>query len=447
FIDSQLRDISDSLQRVELQVERFKDQNVITDMNREAYRLYEKLEGLEMQKAQLGIKKNYYDYVDNYIRKGENLDQVILPTSIGIDDGVLTGLISQMINLQMEYKLATTSDKLENPILLRHRDRIEQIRGDILESILQQRATDKIQEDFYSKQITQLEQQLSYLPVAERRFVSIQRRYSLLENLYVFLMQKKAEADISKASTTSDIIVVNPPMRTGGAITPKEGQNYAVAIFAGLILPLIFFGLQELLNTKVQSRDDIEKITKIPFLGGIGHKKDPGNLVVQNQPKSSVAESFRSMRSNLNYFTGSRDKVVFIITSSVSGEGKSFTTINLGTVLAFSGKRTLIIGADMRKPKIFGDFNLHNTTGLSTFLAGMSNSFDEVVQPTGIENLDLVSGGPVPPNPSELLLSTRMDEFIKEALSRYEYVLIDTPPLAIVTDAFVLSKYADQMVF
>src|SRR5690606_33327510 len=281
----------------------------------------------------------------------------------------------------------------------------------------------------------------------ERQFVSIKRRYSLLENIYVFLMQKKAEADISKASTTSDIIVVNPPMRAGGAITPKVSQDYAIAAFVGNVLPLLIFALQEVLYTKVQSRDDIEKITNIPFLGGIGHKKDPGNLVVQNQPKSAVAESFRSMRSNLNYFTGSRDKVVFVITSSVSGEGKSFTTINLGTVLAFSGKRTLILGADMRKPKIFGDFKLHNSTGLSTYLAGMTQSFDDVVQATGIENLDLVSGGPVPPNPSELLLASRMDNFIQEALARYDYVLIDTPPLAIVTDAFVLSKYADQIVF
>src|SRR5690606_27111554 len=239
----------------------------------------------------------------------------------------------------------------------------------------QQQASDRIQEEFFNKQLAELERQLSHLPVAERQFVSIQRRYSLLENLYVFLMQKKAEADISKASTTSDIIVVNPPMRAGGAIAPNVRQNYTFAFLAGLVLPLLVFALQELLNTKIQARDDIEKITKIPFLGGIGHKKDPGNLAVQNQPKSSDAEAFRSMRSNLNYFTGSRDKVAFVITSSISGEGKSFTTINLGTVLAFSGKRTLILGADMRKPKIFGDFNLHNSTGLSTYLAGMSRTF------------------------------------------------------------------------
>src|SRR5690606_5209256 len=162
------------------------DKNVITDMNRETFRLYEKMEGLEMQKAQLDIKQNYYKYVNDYIRKGENLDQVILPSSIGVEDGVLTSLITQMINMQMEYKLATGHDKLENPIILRRLQRIDEIKGNILESINQQEATDKIQSNFYAQQIAQLEQQLSYLPVAERQFVSIQRRYSLLENLYVF---------------------------------------------------------------------------------------------------------------------------------------------------------------------------------------------------------------------------------------------------------------------
>src|SRR5690606_11505169 len=159
---------------------RFKDENVITDMSREAYRLYEKLEELELEKAQLGIKRNYYQYVDSYIRKGENLDQVILPSSIGINDAILTSLISQMVNLQMELKLATSNEKLENPILLRYKDRIEAIKHDILESIKQQEATDRIQGDFFNKQIAELEQQLRNLPVAERQYISIQRRYSLL---------------------------------------------------------------------------------------------------------------------------------------------------------------------------------------------------------------------------------------------------------------------------
>ena len=164
------------------------------------------------------------------------------------------------------------------------------------------------------------------------------------------------------------------------------------------------------------------------------------------KPKSAVAESFRAIRSNLNYFTGNQIKKVFLVTSSISGEGKTFSTINLATVFAMSGRRTLIIGADMRKPKIYTDFDLSNTRGLSGYLSNL-NVFSEVVQSTSIDNLDLISGGPVPPNPSELLLTTRFENLIKEALQTYDYIIIDTPPLAIVTDAFVLAKYADHTVF
>lgn len=447
FITAQLAGISDSLNRVELQVERFKDRNVVTDLSRETLRLYDKLEDMEMEKSKLDVQRNYYEYVRDYIQKGRNnLDQVILPSSIGINDGVLTSLISKMIDLQMEIKMTSKDNKLETPLTMANRKRMEEVRNDILESISNQSSTDQIQRNFYNKQISAIEQQLNYLPVAERQYVSIKRQYSLLENLYVFLLQKKAEADISKAATTSDIEVVNPPMRAGGAITPKIVLNYAIAVAAGLVIPFLLFVLQEFFNNRVQSREDIEKITKIPFIGGIGHKKVQDNLVVGNFPKSSVAESFRAMRSNLNYFTHNREKSIFIITSSISGEGKSFTTINLGSVFALSGKKTLIVGADLRKPKIYGDFNLANNVGLSSYLAGF-NSFDQVVQPTNMVNLDLVSGGPVPPNPSELLLSAKMDQFIQEAQKQYNYILVDTPPQAIVTDAFVLSKYADHIVF
>jgi capsular exopolysaccharide synthesis family protein len=202
----------------------------------------------------------------------------------------------------------------------------------------------------------------------------------------------------------------------------------------------------ELLNTRVQSKEDVEKFTTVPFIGGVGHKSSDNNAVVLSSPKSAVAESFRALRSNLYYFLGDKKNVIVLISSSISGEGKTFTTINLASVLALSGKRTLIVGADMRKPKIYGDFKLKNDRGLSSYLVGL-NSFDEVVQSTGEANMDLISGGPVPPNPSELVLNGRMHEFLAEAKLRYDYIIVDSPPLAIVADAFVLNEHADHMIF
>ncbi|MBX7126547.1 MAG: CpsD/CapB family tyrosine-protein kinase, partial [Cyclobacteriaceae bacterium] len=182
------------------------------------------------------------------------------------------------------------------------------------------------------------------------------------------------------------------------------------------------------------------------FIGGVGHKRTGDNRIVASSPKSAIAESFRALRSNLTYFLGERKTPIILVTSSISGEGKTFTTINVATVIALSGKRTLIVGADLRRPKIFADFGLGNEVGLSTYLAGM-HSFEEVLQKTQEPNLLLVSGGPVPPNPSELILSGRMKQFLDEARTQFDFILIDSPPLAIVADAFVLSEMVDHMLF
>jgi capsular exopolysaccharide synthesis family protein len=446
FIKNQISTIKDSLRTVEYQLERFGNNSRVKDMSADAQRLLEKAEGFELQKSELLIRQRYFQYLVDYLSKDEgNLDQIILPSSVGLTDPVLTSLISKMIDLQLEIKMNLGTERAKNPLITNKLERIGSIKKDVDEAVRTLRSTDKIKMDFINGQLREAEKLLSNLPASERQLISVQRNYALLENLYVFLMQKLSEAGISKASSTSDIIPVNPPMR-GGAIHPKPTQNYALALLAGFALPLAFFVFFELMNNKVQSKEDIEKITDIPFVGGVGHKISANNLIVNEKPKSGVAESFRALRSNLNYFTANKTQQVFMVTSSISGEGKTFTTINLATVFALSGRKTLIVGADMRRPKIFDDFMCANEFGLSTYLSGLSD-FESIVQQTSVPNLYLVSGGPVPPNPSELLLTESFETFIKKSLERFDFVLLDTPPLALVTDAFVMSKFADHTVF
>lgn len=446
FIRDQLVDIKDSLRLVEYQLERFGNKNRIQDMSSEAQRLLAKVEGFEIQRAELLIRQNYFSYLDEYLAKRDGtLDQIILPSSVGLTDPVLSSLLSKMVDLQLEIKSYMDPEREKNPIVASKIDRIEEIKRNINEAIKTLKSTDKIKMDFIAAQLITTEKLLNLLPASERQLIAVQRNYSLLENLYVFLMQKLSEAGISKASNTSDIIPVNPPMR-GGHISPRPTQNYTISLIMGLTIPILLFVLFELINNKVQSKEDIEKMSSIPFIGGIGHKKSSGNLTVSNYSRSSVAESFRAMRSNLNYFTGNKPKQVFMVSSSISGEGKTFTTINLATVFSLSGKKTLIVGADMRRPKIFEDFNRKNDVGLSTYLSGL-HEFDEVIQETEIENLFFVSGGPVPPNPSELLLTDRFEAFVKLSLDQFDFVIIDTPPLALVTDAFVISKFVNHTVF
>lgn len=445
FIRGQLISIKDSLSTVEFQLERFGNNSRVKDMTVETQRLLAKMEELESQKAELLIRQSYFKYLEDYLASEGKLDQVILPSSIGMNDQVLNTMLGKLVEIQLETKLYLDNQGRINPLMTKNIERIDEIRKDVQESLNTLKSTDQIRMDFINKQVRDIERQLDLLPASERRLVAVQRNYSLLENLYVFLMQKLSEAEISKASSTSDIVRVNPAMR-GGAISPKPTQNYIIAIILGLSLPAGVFVLLELLNTKVQSKQDITKMTKIPFIGGVGHNSSGDNRVVSSRSKSVVAESFRALRSNLNYFTGNKNKQIFMVSSSVSGEGKTFTTINLATVFALSGKRTLMVGADMRRPKIFADFKGTNAVGLSTFLVGTSN-FNDVVQKTDIADLLFVSGGPVPPNPSELLLTDRFELFIKNAVDQFDFVIIDTPPLALVTDAFVISKFVNHTVF
>lgn len=444
FIDRQLTTIQDSLADAEQALENFQEKNSVGDLSEEASRIYMRLQELEINLAAYRVQDKYYSYLEKYLNETSDGDQVVLPTAFGIYDPVLNALLAELVELQLNVKLMPKKE-LSNPLVSGSKERIKEIKANVKQSIDNLKAATKIQNEQNLQQVTALERQLKQLPDAERKLVNLKRSYTLNEGLYVFLMEKRAEAGISRASNSTDIMVVNPPKR-GGATTPKGSQNYTLGFVFGLLFPFAIFFLSEVLNDKIQSKEDIEKITSIPFIGGIGHNMLTSSLVVHERPKASLSESFRALRSNLNYFTQGLDKKVFMITSSLSGEGKTFTTINLATVFALSGKKTIIVGADLRRPKIFGDFGLRNEKGLSTFLSGMCTR-EEIIQETQIENLHLVSGGPVPPNPSELIMNPRMSELFHYLKEQYDFILVDTPPIALVSEAFELSEFADHSIF
>ena len=206
----------------------------------------------------------------------------------------------------------------------------------------------------------------------------------------------------------------------------------------------LFFIEDSILNT-----DDIVRNTNIPIIGVVGLKFDNSNLTVFEKPKSALAESFRAIRSSLQFIYKNKNiqgNKTLLLTSSISGEGKTFCSINLGTVFALSGKKTVLVGLDLRKPKIFGDFGLSNEMGVVNYLIGQA-TLDEVICSTNIPNLDVISSGPIPPNPSELLIGETMTEFIAELKKKYEYILFDTPPVGLVSDAIELSKFADVTLY
>lgn len=448
FLDEQLVMTGDSLRRYEDRVENFKGDNLITGLSEETNRLYQKIQSFEERKFQYRLNESYYKYIDELL-SAENYDAVFTPSSVGVSDPVIADLIKQVIELQAEINVYKGNQHIErsrdNPMLKTALQRLSYFKVGIQKAIENSRKTEQINIRFIDDQIALVRGEISKMPRKERELIDIQRNYSLKESLYVFLLQKRTEAGLSKASTTSDIVVVNPPLASP-AVSPKVGQNYAIAVASGLMLPLIIFVLMEVSNNRIQSKEDVEGVTSVPFIGSIGHNATDESLVVYKRPRSALAESFRSLRSNLNYFTGSKSPQVFMVTSAIPGEGKSFTSINLSTVFAMAGKRTVLLGADLRRPKLADELKLNNNVGLSQFLSEMA-SLDKVMQVTEVANLTLIAGGPMPPNPSELLLRPLMDKLMLTLREMFDVIVIDTPPLSYVADAFVLAKYVDHTLY
>lgn len=450
FLDNQLLIIGDSLKQYEDKVELFKKKNITTNLDQETSRLYQKLLGLEDQKFQYKLLDNYFSYISELLKTNQ-YDGIFTPASVGISDNIVSQLIGQLIEQQAQVNLYKSNsakgvEKTEdNPALQSKLQVISLIKKDILKTIDNSKLTQAINVRFINEQIKIVEEQLHKLPRTERELISIQRNYSLKESLYVFLLQKRTEAGLSEASTTSDIVVVNPPM-AGSPISPKIWLNYIVGAVIGLFLPLAFFVGAELLNTRIQSRDDIESYSSVPIIAGIGHNPQSNPLVIVEKPKSAMAESFRALRSNLSYFTDNKDKQTFMVTSSIPGEGKTFTTLNLASAFALAGKRTVIVGADLRKPKLYSELNLNNDRGLSQYLSSLT-SLESIIQATSIDNLYFISGGAVPPNPSELLLKPAMTDLLTYLKPQFDFIILDTPPLGLVTDAFVLAPLVNHTLF
>ncbi len=448
FIDEKLKQVNDSLYLIEQQAAVYKSTTKAAQISSSATTsMINSYSNFAAQGANFNIQLSTLNGIISAI-SSKNYDR-LAGLGAAVNDATLSGYIGQLVTQYSSVKgqVGAGQQASANPYVRKALDNIELLRTKIGQSARSLKTTISSQKAISYGQAGTLKQDITNVPLAQRQLVDIERTRAITEKMFLLYNDKKVEAQVAKASTTSDIQIVNPPMRKGGPISDNS-RNYLIAFFLGLTLPLAFIIIKDFLSNKIYSKDDIESNTTVPVLGQIWRysKGDGGMLVVNDAPKSVVAESFRSVRSNLNFFTADVDRKVFVISSSISGEGKTFSSINISTVFALSSKKTILIGADLRKPKIFGDFGLKNEIGLSNYLAGSAFK-TEVIQSTSIPNLDVIISGPVPPNPSELLMTQKMADLIEELKEDYEYIIIDTAPLGLVTDAFVLMKYANHSIF
>jgi capsular exopolysaccharide synthesis family protein len=287
------------------------------------------------------------------------------------------------------------------------------------------------------------------IPGKEKRLLEIARQQKILEELYSFLLQKKLETSISAASTLSNSRIIEPAFFSNTPIRPDKKSYYTIAFFLGLILPALIIFLAEFLNDKIGSKADIQRHTDAPILGEVGHSLDKKTLVVGKNNRKFIAEQFRILRTNLQYVLPKKENSTILVTSSASGEGKSFISTNLASVIALTGKKTVILEFDIRKPKIVKGLGLpeRSVKGITNFLIGNAEVEDIVTPVKDVENLFVIPCGPLPPNPSELILNERLAVLFGEVKARFEAVIIDTAPVGLVSDSFSLGQYADVTVY
>lgn len=449
FIDEQLIEIETSLSKAEIDLQNFQTRNELMNIDYQSTRVFDLLKDLEKQKAELLIKAKYYKSLQSYIQSNiDNLDKLVAPSSMGIDDPLLNRLVQELVNLsgQKSEKMQTSTD--QHPQIVSIDAQITNTKHTLLENINNIINNSNLALNDVDRRVSELEKQLVQLPETQRQLLGYQRKFELNESLYNFLMQKRSEAQITKASNLPDNEIIDEAGLTKAKIIfPKKAINYLVAFVLGLIIPFIYIFLREYLNNKIITKSDVSKITRFPIIGTIFHNEKDSKLTVLEHPKSSLSESFRSTRTNIEYLSQGKNKNVILVMGDIVNVGKTFVSINLASIYSLYGKKTILLGFDLRKPKIYQDFGLSNTIGLSSYLIG-KQSLDEIIQPSSkIEHLDIITAGKIPPNPAELIASEKCSELFEELRKRYDYIIIDTPPIALVTDAFLLMKHADVTIF
>lgn len=448
FIDERLQKLTAELTEVESEVERRKSGNSVFDLSLEAPLIREEsreyARSVSDAEIQLDIIRNIRSFLD---KDPEHFD--FIPSNVGINNLTLTGMLEQFNRLLLERQKAATVLGPTNPQLKAMDDQLATLRLNI------KRNMDGLERDLSSTRKIlsgkgqDLQNKLKKLPGNERALIEVQRQQSIKQNLYLYLLQKREEAELSRTVSVSNNKVVEPA-RSLGQVSPVRRNIWALGLGGGFMFPILLVSLLQALNTRVRNLDDIRRHTRVPLLGMINYDNAEKPIAVTGESRSVISEMFRLIRANLQ-FIGSRQRIqTIMVTSSVSGEGKSFVSLNLAITLALTGKRVLLLELDMRNPRIHRTLGLGRQPekGITRYLADDEVDWRDLLRKSEVEaGLDIITCGLIPPNPSELLMGERIERLFREAANEYDYIVLDTAPVGLVSDALLLNRLADTTLY
>ena len=444
FINERLVEVTKELNDVEKAVQYFKQRNNVTDIVEQTKVLLEATKENNKDLIQSEIQLNVVSSLENYLKNNKTH---IIPSNLLTADPSLAVLVNQYNALIVQKQKLSKNATSENPTLISVNSQINSVKEELLSSIQSARSSYSIVANQLRGQSNENIGMIKKIPEQERQFLDISRQQAIKQELYLFLLKKREETAIGRSSTLSNIRVVDYARVVDKPISPKKSLILFIGLLIGTVIPIIIYYVRKTFNIKIETRNDITERTTIPIIGEISHQDEPSNFEVKDNPRSPLAEQFRILRTNLHFYQQKESAFTIMLTSSMPGEGKTFTSLNLASTLAANvGSKILIIGLDLRKPQMAKELGIQKKKGFSECVIGDA-TLDEVIYPVeGFKNLWALPSGSIPPNPSELLMTKETEELFAEVKKRFDYVIVDCPPI-IVTDSSIVGKYVDLTLY
>lgn len=447
YIDIQLDQITYSLKSIEDTMQNYKEKKAIIDLDWEQQDFLGKIGVYDGQKSELQMRLTVLNDLEKYII--EDKDPQFLPPNVMIFEktGFLTTAVADLYTRQIELNKLYNLAKENNPVIKDYKESIKKTKQDILIYINNTRKATTLQIESINKEILGYVNEAKLIPGKQRGILNIQRRTAVSEQLYNFLLEKKANTKIARASIVPDVKLVEAP-RNIGIDSPDKSAKQKQFLSFGIVVSILII-LIRVFQAKIQTADHLKELTDLPLIGVLPYVKDAESegIIVEQTPTAIISEAFRNFRTNLQYANIDINARTYLVTSYLPGEGKTFTSSNLAAILAKSGKKTVLIELDLHKPRVYKRFGLlPQTAGITTYITGQSN-YEDIIMNTYIPNLYCIYSGPIPPNPSELVLSSKMKELIDRAKADFDYVIIDTPPAGLLSDSLYLIQQVDASIF
>jgi tyrosine-protein kinase Etk/Wzc len=448
FIDDRLKFLTSELTDVEKDVEQFKRQNQVTDVTSDAGQYRQEASNYNQQLSQLDNKIEVLESLEDYL-KGQTGKYEVVPSTLSIEDPTLENLIGRFNDLQLEKERMLRTALPSNPLVQDLNDQLATIHLNILENLHTIKAGLAITRRNMESTTGRFRSQISKVPSIERELLEINRQQGTKSDLYLYLLEKREQAALSLEATVSKSRTLDPALVDENPVSPKKTLIYLFSVIVGLGLPFSGIYIKNTLNNKIQTKREVQRLTRTPILGEITRNNSGASLVITKESTSALAELFRLIRSNLYFATAGKENKVVLITSSVSGEGKTFFCINLGASLALMGKTVVILELDLRRPTMARQLGIKPGLGITNYLIGMDKYpiEDIIKQHKTVRNLFIALSGSIPPNPSELMTSKNLANLIRDLREKFDYVLIDTPPVGKVADAFSLNAVVDSTIY